>query len=108
MGPKTYKADSQFEKLCRKTVVLLACFEPNCSKYDLMAGWEYTESLAPPLRVRLDGTTLQFTSNPHHESLYFPPYRPNSGLKSQKRARGHLSPVIGDRWHLSRNDSHSH
>ena len=25
MAPKTYKADSQFEKLCRKTVVLPAC-----------------------------------------------------------------------------------
>ena len=58
MGPKMYKADSQFEKLCRKTVVLLACSEPNCSKYDLMAGWGHTESLAPPLRIRLDGTTL--------------------------------------------------
>ena len=49
MGPKTYKADPQFEKLCRKTVVLLACSEPNCSKYDLMASWGHTESLA--LRV---------------------------------------------------------
>ena len=39
MGPKTHKADSQFEKLWRKTVVLLACSEPNCPKYDLMAGW---------------------------------------------------------------------
>ena len=58
MGPKTYKADSQFEKLCRKTVVLLACSEPNCSKYDLMASWGHIESLAPPLRIRLDGTTL--------------------------------------------------
>ena len=55
MGPKTHKADSQFEKLCRKTDVLLACSEPNCSKYDLMAGLGHTESLAPPLRIRLDG-----------------------------------------------------
>ena len=58
MGPKTHKADSQFEKLWRKTVVLLACSEPNCPKYDLMAGWGHTESLAPPLRIQLDGTTL--------------------------------------------------
>ena len=108
MGPKTFKADSQSEKLCRKTVVLLACSEPNCSKYDLMAGWGHTESLAPPLRIRLDSTTLLLASNPHHESLYFPSYRPNSGLESQKRAGGHLSPEIGDRWRPSRADSHSH
>ena len=103
-----YKADSQFEKLCRKTVVLLACSELNCSKYDLMAGWEHTESLVSPLRIRLDGTTLYLAFNPHPESLYFPPCRPNSGLDSQKRAGGHLSPEIGDRWRPSRADSHSH
>ena len=108
MEPKTYKADSQFEKLCRKTVVLLAYSEPNCSKYDLMTGWGHTESLLPPLQIRLDGTTLYMASNPHHESLYFPPYRPNSGLESQKQAGGHLSLEIGDRWRPSRADSHSH
>ena len=78
-----------------------------------MAGWGHTESLALPLWVRLDDTTLKLASNPHQKSLNFSPYRPNSDLKGPKRARGHLSQEIGDRWRLSwvrlsRVDFHSH
>ena len=56
------------------------------------------------------GTTSPNSARWHHSliglqstpwSLYFPPNRPNSGLESQKRARGHLSPEIGDRFPLT-------
>ena len=46
-----------------------------------MTGWGHVESLAPPLRVRLDDTTLKLASNPHQESQYFSPYRPKQRLR---------------------------
>ena len=72
-----------------------------------MAGWGHTESLAPPLRVRLDGTALKLASNPHQKVSTSHPIGQNSGLEGQKRARGHLSPEIGDKWRLSQVDFHS-
>ena len=65
------------------------------------------KSIAPPLQIRLDGTTLKLAPNPHQKSI-FPTYRSLQRLGRPKHARGHLSQKIGDRWHLSWVDSHSH
>ena len=67
------------------------------------------KSFAPPLRIRLDGTILKSAPNPH-ETPIFPIYRSiYSGLEDQNRLEAtYLSPKIGDRWRLSRVDSHSH
>ena len=66
-----------------------------------------SKSFAPPLRPRLDGTTLKSAPNPHQKSIS-PTYRSVQRLGRPKQARGHLSPKIGDKWHLSQLDSHPH
>ena len=55
--PKTCKADSQFEKLCRKTVALpvLSQIAQNMRPY---GGLGAHRKFSTTLRVRLDGTTL--------------------------------------------------
>ncbi len=76
---------------------------------DLMAGWIPTKSFSPPLRIQLDGTTLIQT--PSHIKSQYPTYRPLKQLGRDKNwleATSYHSPKIGDRWHLSRVNFHSH
>ena len=80
-------------------------YEP--SKTGYLAGWIFSRSFAPPLRIRLYGTTLKSAPNPH-QTPKSPNYKLIQRLGRPKPARGHLSPRIGDRWRLSRVDSHSH
>ena len=77
------------------------------AKTGYLAGWILSRSFAPPLRTRLDSTTLKSAPNPH-QTPKSPIYRLIQRLGRPKPARGHLSPRIGDRWRLSRVDSHSH
>ena len=63
------------------------------------------KSFAPPLRTRLDGTTLKSASTPYQKSIS-PTYRSIQRLGRPKQTKGHLSPKIGDRWRLSQVDSH--
>ena len=49
-----------------------------------------TKSIAPPLRIQLEGTTLKLVPNPHHKSI-FPTYRSIQRLGRPKQARDHLS-----------------
>ena len=60
---KRTKQAHNLKNYAEKTVVSLACSQPNCSNYEFMAGWRHTESFAPPLQVRLDGTTLKLSVN---------------------------------------------
>ncbi len=82
----------------------------NIAQMYLMADWGHTETLAPPLRARLDGTTFKLASDPHHKvnTSNAIAIGQNSGLEGQKRARDYLSPEIGDRWRIFRVYSHSH
>ena len=57
-------------------------YEPDKTGY--LAGWMLSKSFAPPLRNRLDGTTLKSAPNPHQRQ-YFPPIGQYSGLKDQNR-----------------------
>ena len=75
---------------------------------DLMASVILTNSLASPLRTRLDDTILKLASNPHQKSIFLT-NMPKQCLHGRpKETRGYISPKIGDRWHFFRDDSHSH
>ena len=65
-----------------------------------------TKSFTPLLRIRIGGTTLKLTPNPHQKSI-FPTYRSLQRLGKPKQDRSHLSTKIGDRWRLFRVDYHS-
>ena len=51
--------------------------EPDKTGY--LVGWMHTESLAPPLRTRLDGTILTLASKPHQ--------RPKSSHQQTEKQR---------------------
>ena len=80
-------------------------YKPDKTGY--LAGWTLSNNFAPPHRIRRDSTTLESAPNP--QKMPIPPtYRSIQWPGRPIQAKGHLSLKIGDRWRLSRVDSHSH